>query len=346
MSNWFKKQITNIAIAMANVEKNVFSQEGLDLASNTSMTQTKNQHSVMNSLIRGEITEEVEKLRWRMYNTLSNMCKITHKLKGYDSDGYPIMERVFIGDEIRLKSIKTDETDGGELIMVVDNTPISLSGFESIINGDGTNTENYSGNTVGTNNTITTNLLNNEINVDELDYTDKHGISSNINLNELTSMSAVTIFENLKIDSTKETIHPITAIRESRPKFEIEKFTKKLHIKKYNDKFLLEFYVSKYPEEYNPTSKFFISHIKKLKETPRRDSMLEMEGIHFVTDKTVGVPDFLEFEYKIINFHNIVEFNGYLIIKFIGDVVKNGDSIIEKYRNIELDEKYKNKENC
>ena len=106
----------------------------------------------------------------------------------------------------------------------------------------------------------------------------------------------------------------------------------------------MEFYVSKYPEEYNPTSKFFISHIKKLKETPRRDSMLEMEGIHFVTDKTVGVPDFLEFEYKIINFHNIVEFNGYLIIKFIGDVVKNGDSIIEKYRNIELDEKYKNKE--
>jgi hypothetical protein len=50
MSNWFKKQITNIAIAMANVEKNVFSQEGLDLASNTSMTQTKNQHSVIEFL--------------------------------------------------------------------------------------------------------------------------------------------------------------------------------------------------------------------------------------------------------------------------------------------------------
>jgi hypothetical protein len=345
MSNWFKKQITNIAIAMANVEKNVFSQEGLDLASNTSMTQTKNQHSVINSLIRGEITEEVEKLRWRMYNTLSHTRQITHKIKGYDSEGYPIMKSFLIGDEIRLKSIKTDETDGGELIMVVDNAPISLSGFESIINNGNINPETYSGDTVDINNTIVTNLLNNEVNVDELDYTDKHGISSNIELDDLTSMSVVTILENLKIDSTKETIHPITVSRESRPKFEIEKFTKKLHIKKYNDKFLLEFFVSKYPEEYNPTSKFFISHIKKLKETPRRDSMLEMEGIHFVTDKTVGVPDFLEFEYKIINFHNIVEFNGYLIIKFIGDVVKNGDSIIEKYRNIELDEKYKNKEN-
>lgn len=346
MSNWLKKQLTTIAIAMANVEKNAFSQEGLDLSSNTAMTQTKNQHSIMNSLLRGEITEEVEKLRWRMYSVSSQMAKVSHKVKGYDSDGYPIMERVFIGDESRLKSIKTDETDAGDLIIVVDNTPLNLP-LENALNMVDDSNIVLSANSVDIINYIKTNFIDEEYDNTsntEIEDVDKHGRTSDINLNDLIHMSAVTIAENIKLDNTKERTFPITISRESRPKFEIEKFTKKLHIKKFNDKYLLEFYTSKYPEEYDSTSRFFISAINKLKENPRKDSLIEIDTVHFVTDKTVGVPDYLEFEYKIEKFHNITEFNEYLVIKFVADVIKNGDSIIEKYRNNELDEKYKNKE--
>lgn len=346
MSNWLKKQLTNIAIAIANVERNSLGQEGLDLASNTPITQTKNQHSIMNSLLRGEITEEVEKLRWRMYSVSSQMAKVSHKIVGYDNDGYPIMERVFIGDESRLKSIKTDETDGGDLIIVVDNTPVNLALDESLNMIDETNLI-LSAKTFDVNNYIVSNFLNEdggEISTEELDDVDKHGRTSDIDLNELAKASSVTIAKDIKLDNTKERSFPLVISRELKPKFELEKFTKKLHIKKLGDKYLLEFYTSKYPEEYDSTSRFFISAIKKLKENPRKDSSLEIDGVHFVSNNTVGVPDFLEFEYKIEKFHNITEFNEYLVIKFIADVTKNGDSIIEKYRNNELDKKYQNKE--
>ena len=75
MSNWIKKQITNIAIAMGNVEKNAFSQEGIDISADTAKHQRLNQNSVMDALLRGEITEEVEKLRWRMYKTSASIKK-------------------------------------------------------------------------------------------------------------------------------------------------------------------------------------------------------------------------------------------------------------------------------
>jgi hypothetical protein len=319
--------------------------QGGILTSNTAMTQTKNHHSIMNSLLRGEITEEVEKLRWRMYSTSSAMAKIAHKVVGFDNEGFPILKQIFIGDESRLNKIKTDE-EGDKLIMVVDNTPVQLSSDETLNMVNDSNLI-LSAKTFDVNNFIMTNFLNeegNDITDEELNDTDKHGRDSNINLGELTSMSAVTIAENIKIDNTKERTFPLTVSRELKPKFEIEKYTRKLHIKEYGDKYLLEFYVSKYPEEFDATSRFFISNIKKLKENPRKDSILEIDTVHFVSDNTVGVPDFLEFEYKIEKFHNITEFKEYLVIKFIADVTKNGDSIIEKYRNSDLDEKYKNKE--
>jgi hypothetical protein len=345
MSNWLKKQLTNIAIAIAYVERNALSQVGGDLASDTPIVQTKNQHSIMNSLLRGEVTEEVEKLRWRMYSVSSQMSKVSHKIVGYDDNGYAIMEKVFIGDEVRLKNIKTDDTDGGDLMIVVDNTPINLALDESLNMIDDSNLV-LSANTFNVNNYIVDNFLNenSEVSIDELEQSDKHGRASDIDLSELSKTSSVTIAKDIKIDNTKERSFPLVIIRDSKPKFELEKFTKKLHIKKFEDKYLLEFYVSKYPEEYDSTSRFFISAIKKLKETPRRDPSLDIDGVHFVSNNTVGVPDFLEFEYKIEKFHNITEFNGYLVIKFIGDVIKNGDSIIEKYRNDELDKKYQNKE--
>lgn len=345
MNNWIKKQLTNIAIAMANVERNSLSQEGLDLSSEAPITQTKNQHSVMHSLLRGEITEEVEQLRWRMYMNYTEAAKITHKVIGYDEEGYPIMEQTYVGHEARLNAIKTDDSDDAELFMVVDNTPIDLSIEDTLgmVNDDNIV---LSANSVDITNLILENFLPNEDNVDtnDTDDADKLGVTSNIQLSDLINMSAVTIADNIKIDSTKERTYPITLSRESKPKFELEKFTKKLHVKRFNDKYLLEFYTDRYPDEFGSTSRFFISAIKKLKENPRRDAILEIDTVHFISSDTVGVPDFLEFEYKIEKLHNITEFNQYLVIKFVADAVKNGENIVEKYRKSELDEKYKNKE--
>ncbi|NIQ16661.1 MAG: hypothetical protein GTO02_20425, partial [Candidatus Dadabacteria bacterium] len=56
-----------------------------------------------------------------------------------------------------------------------------------------------------------------------------------------------------------------------------------------------------------------------------------------------GAKDFHEYQYEILGFDKIVEYGGYYIIKFKAKVVVDGDNILEKYRQEELDKKYENR---
>jgi hypothetical protein len=71
---------------------------------------------------------------------------------------------------------------------------------------------------------------------------------------------------------------------------------------------------------------------------------LEILGVKFISYNTIGAADFFEFEYEINKFDKIVEYDGHYVIKFIANVITNGESIYEKYREEELEERYKNKE--
>ena len=106
---------------------------------------------------------------------------------------------------------------------------------------------------------------------------------------------------------------------------------------------LLEFYVSKYVDEYNRTSRLFISDIKKAIIEPDKSTILEFSGVNFITYKCMGVDDFLEFEYEIISFDKIIEYNGFYVVKFIAKVNVNGVDMLEKHRVAELDKKYEQK---
>ena len=144
--------------------------------------------------------------------------------------------------------------------------------------------------------------------------------------------------------TTHKTEKPIKIIRDELSNFEIETFTKKLNVRKINKtKRLLEFYVSKYPDEYNRTSRLFISNVKKAIENPTQNTMLNIKGVEFVTYKSLGVSDFLEFKYEIESFDKIIEFNGFYVIKFIANVVIDGEDITEIHRVEELDKKYNEK---
>ena len=71
--------------------------------------------------------------------------------------------------------------------------------------------------------------------------------------------------------------------------------------------------------------------------------MLNIKGVEFVTYKSLGVSDFLEFKYEIESFDKIIEFNGFYVIKFIANVVIDGEDITEIHRVEELDKKYNEK---
>jgi hypothetical protein len=327
MGSWIKKQITNIAIAMSNVEKNALGQESVDLGLDTQKHQRLNQNSVMDALIRGEVTEEVEKLRWRIYKTIEATKNMAAKVIGYDEDGYPIVETYNRDDSYKLSKVKTDNSDDYSLIMVVDNTNISDSVLESFqldieeIEDIDSEIENVIDNS--------TLEINDEVNNDS-------NISLEIGIRK-------TIGE-LRGNHRKLNL-PINIFRELRPKFEIEKYTQKLHIKDMGDSlYLLEFYIPKYPSQFDKNNHFFISELKKLIADKRYSSLTDIKSVSFLTNNTIGAPDFLEYEYNIKSLNKIVEFNEYYVVKFISDIKTNGKSIIEQYRNVELDTKYEKKD--
>ena len=329
MGNWIKKQMVNLAIAIGNVGKNTLSQEGISGDIETTKHRRLNQDSIMDSLLRGEITEDVEKLRWRIYKTITSIKKYDSIVIGYTNDGYPIMKTSYVGDSEKLSKIKSEPNDEYKLIMVVDNTNIA-SGVNTALNLDiniydeGVDVESD-------------NIINNEI----LNEDDRVNNDSDINL----EVGKITTIGEVKDNSTELSL-PIYIGREDRPKFELEKYTKKLHIKKINNKeFLLEFFISKYPVQFDKKSNFFLSDIKKIISQPDRyNSTVDIKTVSFITNNTLGSPDFLEFEYAVTKFDKITEFNGFYVIKFISDITIEGTSIIEKFRHEEVEEKYNNKE--
>ena len=52
---------------------------------------------------------------------------------------------------------------------------------------------------------------------------------------------------------------------------------------------LLELYVSKYPDEYNRTSRLFISEVKKIMNDGIASTMLDFNEISFITYKTFNI---------------------------------------------------------
>jgi len=304
IKNWFKRQIARIMFSVSNVEKNALGQSGETLDTDLSKHQRLNQGKISDSLINGEITEEVENLRWRTYKILKACENSVTDIIGYDEDDMPITKTT-LKDKSNLKKISVDGFDDYELEMVVFNTNLTINtaimmGNEHITPID-VKSKNYTTNSHG--------LISSEL----LDATEKNEYQININRKEHTN-------------------------------FFIENFSKKLNIRKISEtEKLLEFYVSVYPDEYNRTSRLFISAIKKVLNG-KKEVFLEFDSVEFITDKTIGSDNNLHYKYNNIVFDKIVEFDGHYVIKFKSDVEINGKDIFEHYKVESLDKKYENKE--
>jgi hypothetical protein len=306
-----KKWLNRISIALANTEKNSLNKTGELLSTDVTQAQRHTQGQVADSLINGEVTQEVMDLRWRTYRVLNETNNYVSRIVGYEKDGTPITETVKKDFKVNLNKIKVDSFDKFPLIMVVNNEDIVNSGNEAMDN-------------------------------DYLVLLDK----PTLNYDEEGNLSGATHGEisSTEFYATSKNDKPISVLSEVTRQFEIERYTKKLNIRKISEtENLLEFYVSKYPDEYNKTSLFFLSRLKKIIENPTKANMLDIKFVDFVTNKTIGVADNLQYRYQINEFDKIVEFNGNYVIKFKADVIINGDNILEKYKQEGLENKYKNK---
>lgn len=311
-NKWIKKQIFSISLAMSGVEKNAFGQNGGQLDKEVGQERRHSDGTLADSLIQGKVTQEVMNLRWRTYKVLKAAEGVMVDITGFDENNIPITNIRKSNKSRTVNMVKVDTFDNYKLQMVVDNTPIVTSG-----------------NDVMDNDKIIL-LLDANIN-----YDDKGDIISATH----GEISGEEYFATTKPEL------PIVVTRETTPKFELETYTKRLNIRMVSKtQRLLEFYVSKYPDEYDRRSRFFISDVKKAIETPRTSSMLDIKEVSFISYKTIGSDDFLAYQYRILNFDKIIEFNGYYVIKYLAELIIDGKDILDEHRIDELDEKYKNKE--
>jgi len=312
IKRWFVSKMATISLAMANVEKNALGQSAEPLSTDTAKFQRHTQGQLADSLINGVITQEVMDLRWRTYKIMRETEGVTAEIDGYDEDGIPIVKTRKINVKSGLKKVKLDTFDDYPLEMIIDNSELVLGGNQAMDNE----------------------------NISILDE-----VMENFNdTGELVSVTHGTI-DSIEYYATNKSERPIIISRNQIPKFKLETYTKKLNVRKINDtERLLEFYVSKYPDEYNRTSRLFLSDLKKAIIEPEKSTILEINTVNFITYKSMGVYDFLEFEYNIISYDKIIEYNGFYVIKFIAEINIDGRDILDEHRIVELDKKYENKE--
>jgi len=306
---WLKNKIIGLLMSFYGVEKNILSSKN-SLEENINIVSEKDTGTLLHSLKNNIATQEVLNLKWRTYKILKATNGVKSTITGYDENDMPIVKTTKKNNKLGLKKIKLDEHDDYKLEMVLDNSGITINTSEIMDN------EYLS---------ILDTVIQN--------YDDDGNLIS----------ASHAVIGSTELTAIEKTERPIKIIREYLPNFYLENYTNKLNVRKINKKErLLEFYVSVYPDEYNKNSALFLNNVKKTFDNPKQ-KFLEFDGVEFVTYKTIGVEDFLMFKYKNLKFDKIVEFNGYYIIKFIGEVEINGHDIFEEHRVSELDKKYEQK---
>jgi hypothetical protein len=319
VKNWVKEKAVILSIALSNVEKNAFGQNNEMLNTDINHDTRHSQGKLADSLINGEITQEVIDLRWRTYKILKATEGIISEITGYDDNDLPIVKTKKSDKKRGLENIKIDTYDSYPLEMVVENDDITIGVKESLENVF-INVQNEA-------------TIKSETFIDTSNFEEKE--------------EKIAIHGNITADdffASRKPQRPIIVGRTFFTKFNIENFTKKLNVRTIDNKNkLIEFYVSVYPDDYNKTSKLFLNEIKKAVKNPIASNMLEIKEVGFITHKTTGADDFLEYKYEITSFDKIIEFNSFYVIKFLAKVVIDGNDILEQHRVVELDENYKNK---
>lgn len=315
INKWLKRKAAIISLAMAGVEKNALAQKNDGLESNVNQERRHTQGQLMDSLKQGVLTEEVKNLRWRMYKVMKAAEGIKAEITDYvideNGDEVPVTIVGKINNKKDLNRIKLDTYDDYPLEMIVDNTDIS-SGGNTALNNDFI-----------------------ELYGDVKVSVDKDG-------------DTVTSYGEIKSEeyaSTNKSEKPITIGRMFIPKFEIEKYTSKLNVRKINkEERLLEFYISQYPDIDDRKTNLLINDIKKAMINPLSATFLEIKEVGFITYKTIGADDFLEYQYDVVSLDKIITFNGHYVIKYKATVKVDGHNILEQHRMEELDLKYDKKE--
>lgn len=325
-NDYIKKKMAILSLAMANVEKNALGQKGDNLEKDVNHEVSVNQGTLLQALIRGEITQEVKELRWRMYKVDDASKKIKTKVIGRDEYGNNILETYEYDENEVLAKTKLDSEEH-KLIMIFKNEPSLNTVSESIPNEE--------------------NIVKDEKIIAKFKEAsgDDTLNEAEVENDDAEKGKALGIISLKAANDSIAVKYPLVVDRKHVYKYEIEKFVELVYIRKINDEeYLLELLVQEKPDPNRENSKSLVKDLNKTLENIAFGGFLEIDKLMFVTNKTIGSPDNRLYEYEDLKLDKLVKFNGYFVIKYKGKISINGKNLLEEFVVSELDEKYKNKE--
>lgn len=139
--------------------------------------------------------------------------------------------------------------------------------------------------------------------------------------------------------------------RSCTPRFKVEEFLKRIVVKRVEGSHtILDMYFSMYPEQFfnnsedkSFRSKAFIKEIEKIKVGGRTPDTLWFDTLRFVTKNAYRQDDLMEFLFKSIFFKNVIEYDGFYILRFSAVIEREGIDLTKPFFNANMEEKYETK---
>ena len=130
------------------------------------------------------------------------------------------------------------------------------------------------------------------------------------------------------------------------PRFEIEKFAKKVVVRNVldTDRAEVDFYLPTEAGQFTKTDAILVSNLYQMFESKNlKSDITDIRGIEWNCDHAWNADDLNLFKYDDIKPLEMNVFDGNFVITFDCHIVENGTDITEKFKTKDLDEKYKYK---
>lgn len=128
------------------------------------------------------------------------------------------------------------------------------------------------------------------------------------------------------------------------PRFQIEKFAKRIVVRDYTNnknRAQVDMYLPSEASQFGKIDAILIANLHRMKRDKNyRSDITDFKSISWVTDHAWNCEDMYEFEYDDIRLMDINIFDGSFVLTFDCNIVKNGVDLTAKYRTEELDKKY------
>lgn len=148
---------------------------------------------------------------------------------------------------------------------------------------------------------------------------------------------------NEKLRNVRERKFTINIKRDFIPRFKLENYATKIVLKPLNEEqTIIDLYVSKYVKQFDNIHKLFMKQIEQIYMGDMRNDILDFTSLDFITYNAHGSDDLLEYEFKDIQFENIVKFEDSYVLRFITNNVKMGEDLLDEFYDEQTDIKNKN----